>query len=81
MKLVHVLVALSALSASAAMAGGKRHSGTPNCEVKGKKVHMKSEKACAKKKGTWLAKAAEEAAPAEAAHDDVMHEDAAPAAE
>ena len=66
MKLSHVLVALSAVVASAAFAGGK-HSGTPNCEVKGKKVHVKNQAACEKKKGTWLETATEAAAPAEAA--------------
>jgi hypothetical protein len=68
MKLVRVLVALSAFAASAALAGEKKHAGTPNCEVKGKKVHVKSQAACEKKKGTWLETAATEAAaPAEAA--------------
>ena len=66
MKLVRALVALSAFAASAALAGAGKHAGTPNCELKGKKVHVKSEAACAKKKGTWL-EATEAAAPAEAA--------------
>lgn len=67
MKLVRALVALSALAATAAVASGKKHAGTPNCEVKGKKVHVKSQAACEKKKGTWLEAATEAAAPAEAA--------------
>jgi len=66
MKLVRALVALSALAASAALASEKKHAGTPNCEVKGKKVHVKNQAACEKKKGTWL-EATEAAAPAEAA--------------
>jgi hypothetical protein len=71
MKLVRAIVAVSAIAASAAFAGekkeGKEHGTTPNCEVKGKKVHVKSKGACEKKKGTWLEAAAEGAAPAEAA--------------
>lgn len=69
MKLVRAIVALSAISASAAFAGGKKaEHGTPNCDVNGKKVHVKDEAACKKKKGTWAAEAAApaEAAPAEA---------------
>jgi hypothetical protein len=42
-----------------------------NCEVKGKKVHVKDKAACDKKKGTWMeaaeAKPADAAAPAPAA--------------
>ena len=74
MKLVRALIAVSALSASAAMAADK----TPNCEVKGKKEHVKNQKACEKKKGTWL-EAAAAAAPAEAAP--AAAAPAAPAAE
>jgi hypothetical protein len=71
MKLVRALVALSALAASAALAGEKKHAGTPNCEVKGKKVHvtkkgeLSAQEVCEKKKGTWL-EATEAAAPAAA---------------
>ncbi len=54
-------LSLSALT-SVAFAGAKKE---PNCEVKGKKEHVKDEKACAKKHGTWLG-AAEAAAPAAA---------------
>ena len=67
MKLVRAIVALSAISASAAFASEKKEHGTPNCEVKGKKVHVKDEAACTKKKGTWMAEKADAAAaPAEA---------------
>ena len=73
MKLVRALVAITAVSASAAMASAK----TPNCEVKGKKEHVKDAKAC---KGTWL-EAAAAAAPAEAAPAAAAPAAAAPAPE
>ncbi len=59
MKLVRAIVAVSALASSVAFASEKKgHGTTPNCEVKGKKVHVKDEAACQKKKGTWLEAAA-----------------------
>ena len=68
MKLVRAIVAVSAMAASVAMASEKKKEhGTPNCEVKGKKVHVKDQAACEKKHGTWLEAAAGTAAPAEAA--------------
>jgi fructose-specific component phosphotransferase system IIB-like protein len=70
MKLVRTIVALSAIASSAAFAGEKKEHGTPNCEVKGKKVHVKDAAACEKKHGKFLeeaAAAAPAAAPAEAA--------------
>lgn len=63
MKLVRSIIALSAISASVAFAGEKKEHGAPNCEVKGKQVHVKDEAACTKKKGKWM-QAAEAAAPA-----------------
>lgn len=39
---------------------------TPNCEVKGKKSHMKDKAACEAKKGKWLEVDATTAAPAAA---------------
>ena len=71
MKLVRTIVALSAIASSAAFAAEKKEHGTPNCEVKGKKVHVKDAAACEKKHGKFLeeaaAPAAAPAAPAEAA--------------
>ncbi len=83
MKLVRAIVAVSALAASAAFASEKKegHGTTPNCEVKGKKTHVKNEAACKKKKGTWLeaaAPAADAAAPA-AAPAEAAPAEAAPA--
>ena len=67
MKLVRAIVALSAISASAAFAGEKKEHGTPNCEVKGKKVHVKDAAACEKKHGKFMEEAAAPAAaPSEA---------------
>jgi hypothetical protein len=52
-----VLASFSALSVTA-MAKDvkpvKLAKATPNCEVKGKKQHVKDEAACTKKKGKWL---------------------------
>jgi hypothetical protein len=76
MQLRNILVAAS-FSALASVAVAKAAK-EPNCDVNGKKVHVKDEKACTKKHGTWAAAAATPAAatpaPAEAAHE------AAPAA-
>ena len=71
------LLAVSLLSTGVAFAGGKSK-GEPNCEVKGVKKHMKDEKACTKKGGTWMAPAA--AAPAAAAPVDAAAPVAAPEA-
>ncbi len=63
-----VAVSMSALTlsvASVAMAKGAKKE--PNCEVAGKKEHVKNEAACTKKKGTWMTPAAATAAPAAAA--------------
>ncbi|MCX6111439.1 MAG: hypothetical protein NTZ90_17725 [Proteobacteria bacterium] len=71
MQLRNILVAAS-FSALASVAVAKAAK-EPNCEVSGKKVHVKDEKACTKKKGTWsampaaAAPAAATPAPAEAA--------------
>jgi hypothetical protein len=73
MKVVRAIVALSAIASSAAFAGDKKEHGTPNCEVKGKKVHVKDAAACEKKHGKFLEEAAPASAPAGA-------EAAAPAA-
>ena len=62
MKLVRAIVALSAISASVAFAGEKKEHGTPNCEVKGKKVHVKDAAACEKKHGKFMEEAAAPAA-------------------
>ena len=68
MKVVRAIVALSAMAASVAFASEKKEHGTPNCEVKGKKVHVKDAAACEKKNGKFLEEAAAPAAaPAEAA--------------
>jgi hypothetical protein len=65
MKLVNALMVVAGL-----VAGNAALAKTHNCEVKGKKVSVKDEAACAKKKGTWLAPAADAAASAPAgAHD------------
>ena len=68
MKLVrNLLVAVSLASvASIAVAADTK---TPNCDIKGKKSHVKDEKACTAKKGTWITAdaAATTAAPAAAA--------------
>lgn len=67
MKLINALAAVAALSAGVALAAGDK---TPNCDVKGKLTHVKDQKACEKKKGTWKEAAHDAAAPApEAAHD------------
>lgn len=58
-----VAVSMSALTvttASVALAKGAKKE--PNCEVKGKKEHVKDEAACTKKKGTWLTSATPAAA-------------------
>jgi hypothetical protein len=57
-------VSLAALTSSVAMAKGAKKE--PNCDVAGKKVHVKDEAACTKKHGTWVTPAAEPAAAAEA---------------
>ncbi len=64
MKIVNALVAVAALSAGVAMAADKKDHGTPNCEVGGKKAHVKDKAACEKKHGKWLEEAAAAAAPA-----------------
>ena len=69
MKLVRAIVALSAISASAAFAGEKKEHGTPNCEVKGQKVHVKDAAACEKKHGKFMEEAAAPAAATDAGHD------------
>jgi len=67
MKASNILVAFSLVGLTGvAMAKGKKED---NCDVNGKKMHVKDEKACTKKKGTWLgagAGAAGGAAPASA---------------
>lgn len=74
MKLVrNALVALSLASvAGLALANTK----TPNCEIKGKKEHVKDQAACTKKKGTWI----EEGATAHAPAPEAAAPEAAPAA-
>lgn len=61
-----VAVSMSALTlttASVALAKGAKKE--PNCEVKGKKEHVKDKAACDKKKGNWIEAATKaEAAPA-----------------
>lgn len=66
MKLVNALAVLAALSTGVAMAADKKDHGTPNCEVGGKKSHVKDKAACEKKHGKWMEEAAAAAAPAEA---------------
>ena len=59
-----VAVSMSAMTLSvASVAVAKGAKKEPNCEVKGKKEHVKDKAACDKKKGTWM----EAAAPAAAA--------------
>lgn len=68
------MIAAVSLSVSG-LAVAVEHKSEPNCEVKGKKVSVKDEAACTKKKGAWMPAAvapAVEAAPAS---------NAAPAAE
>ena len=72
-----VSVSVAALTSSVAMAKGAKKE--PNCEVNGKKVHVKDEAACTKKKGTWAAPAAAEAAKPAAA-EAAKPAEAAPAA-
>ena len=77
MKLSHVVAAVSlSVSGLALSAGAKSEL---NCEVKGKKVHVKDEAACTKKNGVWLPAAAAPAADKAAAPD--ADKAAAPAAE
>ena len=58
-----VAVSMSALTLSvASVAVAKGAKKEPNCEVKGKKEHVKDEAACTKKKGTWITAAAPAAA-------------------
>jgi hypothetical protein len=58
-----ISIALVSIASLSTVALANHHE---NCEVKGKKVHAKNEAACTKKKGTWMAPAAE-AKPAEGA--------------
>jgi hypothetical protein len=55
---VLVLASFSALSVTAMAKDSKPQvklaKVSPNCEVKGKKHHVKDEAACTKKKGKWL---------------------------
>lgn len=68
MKMLNALVAVVALSAGVAMAAGAKKDGhTPNCDVGGKKSHVKDKAACEKKKGKWMEEAAAASAPAEGA--------------
>jgi hypothetical protein len=60
--------ALTLSTASVALAKGAKKE--PNCEVKGKKEHVKDENACTKKKGTWLSSSATPASAAPAATTD-----------
>jgi hypothetical protein len=60
------LVSVALAAGGQAFAAGKAKA-EPNCEVKGKKTHVKDEKACTAKKGTWTGVAAAPAAPAPAA--------------
>lgn len=60
MKLSHVVAAVSlSVSGLAFSADAKSEL---NCEVKGKKVHVKDEAACTKKNGVWMPAAAAPAA-------------------
>ena len=76
MQLRNILVAAS-FSALASVAIAKAAK-EPNCDVSGKKVHVKDEKACTKKHGTWTATAA--ATPAAATPAEAAPAAAAPAA-
>jgi len=76
MQLRNILVAAS-FSALASVAVAKAAK-EPNCDVSGKKVHVKDEKACTKKHGTWTATAA--ATPAAATPAEAAPAAAAPAA-
>lgn len=67
MKLVNALATVAALSAGVAMAADKKAAadhGTPNCEIGGKKSHVKDKAACEKKHGKFLEEASTAAAPA-----------------
>ena len=55
MKNIVRIALVSVALASGATAFAKGAKKEPNCEVGGKKEHVKDEKACTKKKGTWLA--------------------------
>ena len=70
MKLVRNLLVAASLASVATYAVAS-DAKAPNCEVKGKKSHMKDKAACEAKKGKWLeadatTAAAPAAAPAEA---------------
>lgn len=51
MNLISRITMIAALSTSAVAFAGSH--GTPNCDVGGKKIHVKSKEACEKKKGTF----------------------------
>jgi len=66
MKLVRNLMiaaSMASLVTSVAIAAPKKKKAEPNCEVAGKKSHVKDEAACTAKKGTWLAAKPADAAP------------------
>lgn len=55
MKNIVRIALVSVALASGATAFAKGAKKEANCEVKGKKEHVKDETACTKKKGTWMA--------------------------
>jgi hypothetical protein len=67
MKVANIVLAFSMVGVTG-VAMAKSHKKADNCEVNGKKVHVKNEEACTKKKGTWLESSTQPAsAPAGAA--------------
>lgn len=58
-----LLVSVALVGAGQAMAAGKAKA-EPNCEIKGKKKHVKDQATCEKDKGKWMGAAAAPAAPA-----------------
>ena len=63
MKLSHIIAAVSLSVSGLAFSADQKQE--LNCEVKGKKVAVKDEAACTKKKGVWLPAAAAPAAAVE----------------
>lgn len=52
MNVISILTMIVALSSSAVAFAGTH--GTPNCDVGGKKIHVKNKAVCEKKKGSFL---------------------------
>lgn len=83
MNFISKLSLIAALSSSAVAFAGTR--GSPNCDVGGKKVHVKDKAQCDKKKGSFLEEKATEVKaavkPVEPVTEHKVDEKAAPAPE